>query len=157
MDLVVNDFVASAITEKRIKVLSNGEPYRPLISVQDMARAIKGVALAEQRRDCTFDVYNVGSDEFTYKIKDLAHAVASHLSFNTGVEINHLAAADNRSYKVDFKKFSQDFPDFIPQQFLPKVVEGLEKQITSLVTVNGLDYKNWIPHNRLKALNLFFS
>ena len=157
LDLAINDFVASAITENCIKVLSNGEPFRPFISVQDMARAVMGIALAEQRRDSTFSIYNVGSDAFTYKIKDLAYAVATHLSFSPDVEINHSAASDNRSYKVDFQKFNSDFPKFTPQQFLPQVVTELEDQITKLVSINGVGYKNWVPHNRLKALKLFFS
>jgi len=40
LDLVVNDFVASAIAAKKITILSDGTPWRPLIHVRDMARAI---------------------------------------------------------------------------------------------------------------------
>ena len=40
LDLVLNDFVASAITSKKIVVLSDGSPWRPMIHVVDMARAI---------------------------------------------------------------------------------------------------------------------
>ncbi|MDA7592280.1 SDR family oxidoreductase [Rhodobacteraceae bacterium] len=156
LDLVVNDFVASAITEKKIKVLSNGEPFRPLISVKDMGRAINGVVLSNQRSDRVYNVYNVGSNEFTFRIRDLAHSVASHLSFTPDVEINYAAALDSRSYKVDFEKFTKDFPKFTPTQNLSEVVNELERQITKLVSMKGLDYKTWIPHNRLTALKLFF-
>ena len=34
-DLVLNDFVASAVATKRITVLSDGTPWRPLIDVHD--------------------------------------------------------------------------------------------------------------------------
>ena len=37
MDLVLNDFVASAIKYQKISILSDGSPWRPLIDVQDMA------------------------------------------------------------------------------------------------------------------------
>ena len=40
LDLVLNDFVACAITSGEISVLSDGTPWRPLIDVEDMARAI---------------------------------------------------------------------------------------------------------------------
>ena len=40
LDLVLNDFVACAITSGEITVLSDGAPWRPLIDVEDMARAI---------------------------------------------------------------------------------------------------------------------
>jgi len=41
LDLVLNDFVASALTTGRIEILSDGTPWRPLIDVQDMVRAIQ--------------------------------------------------------------------------------------------------------------------
>ena len=41
LDLVLNDFVASAMSTGRITVLSDGTPWRPLINVRDMARAIE--------------------------------------------------------------------------------------------------------------------
>jgi nucleoside-diphosphate-sugar epimerase len=40
LDLVLNDFVAGALASKQIKILSDGTPWRPLINVKDMARAI---------------------------------------------------------------------------------------------------------------------
>ena len=40
LDLVLNDFVASAIATGRIDIMSDGTPWRPLIHVADMARAI---------------------------------------------------------------------------------------------------------------------
>lgn len=38
LDLVLNDFVATALTSGVINVLSDGTPWRPLIDVRDMAR-----------------------------------------------------------------------------------------------------------------------
>ena len=40
LDLVLNDFVACALAMQKIDVLSDGSPWRPLIDVRDMARAI---------------------------------------------------------------------------------------------------------------------
>ncbi len=40
LDLVLNDFVASAIATGRIDIMSDGTPWRPLIHVADMARGI---------------------------------------------------------------------------------------------------------------------
>jgi len=155
LDLVVNDFVASALTRNKIKVLSNGEPYRPLIAVDDMALAMKGVLLAKNSDKKYANIYNVGSEKLTYKIRDLAHAVSRYLSFDPEVEINHSATHDDRSYKVNFDKFNSDFPDFVPKQDLEKIVKDLEQQIKELINVHGMDYTNWIPHIRLNALKLF--
>ena len=41
LDLVLNDFVACAVASRKITVLSDGTPWRPLIDVRDMARAIE--------------------------------------------------------------------------------------------------------------------
>ena len=41
LDLVLNDFVAGALATGEITVLSDGTPWRPLIDVSDMARAIE--------------------------------------------------------------------------------------------------------------------
>ena len=40
LDLVLNDFVASAVASSKITILSDGTPWRPLIHIKDMARAI---------------------------------------------------------------------------------------------------------------------
>jgi UDP-glucose 4-epimerase len=40
LDLVLNDFVACALSIGEITVLSDGSPWRPLIDVADMVRAI---------------------------------------------------------------------------------------------------------------------
>ena len=44
LDLVLNDFVACALSTGEITVLSDGSPWRPLIDVADMARAIFALA-----------------------------------------------------------------------------------------------------------------
>ncbi|WP_016746537.1 NAD-dependent epimerase/dehydratase family protein, partial [Rhizorhabdus wittichii] len=44
LDLVLNDFVAGALTSGQITVLSDGTPWRPLIDTADMARAIEWAA-----------------------------------------------------------------------------------------------------------------
>ena len=40
LDLVLNDFVASAVATKKITILSDGTPWRPLIDIKDMSTAI---------------------------------------------------------------------------------------------------------------------
>src|SRR3546814_15944458 len=44
LDLVLNDFVACALSTGEITVLSDGTPWRPLIDVQDMALAMQWAA-----------------------------------------------------------------------------------------------------------------
>ena len=76
LDLVLNDFVAGAVASKRITILSDGTPWRPLINVKDMARAIDWAISRDVANGGEFLAVNVGSDEWNYQVKDLAEAVA---------------------------------------------------------------------------------
>ena len=115
LDLVLNDFVAGALASKRINILSDGTPWRPLIHVKDMARAIDWAVQRDHRDGGTYLTLNVGSDTWNYQVKDLAAAVAK-LVPNVEVSINKDAQPDKRSYRVNFDKFAK-----LAQGFLPAV------------------------------------
>lgn len=123
LDLVLNDFVASAIVNKKIEILSDGSPWRPLIHVQDMARAIHW-GIDQKKYD--FVSVNVGSNEWNYQVKDLAYAVAKELG-GVSVQINSNANPDRRSYKVDFSKFREIAPKHIPKVSLQESIRGLSE------------------------------
>src|SRR5262249_42031669 len=61
LDLVLNDFVASAIANGEITVLSDGTPWRPLIDVSDMARAIEWALGRSEEQGGRVLVVNAGS------------------------------------------------------------------------------------------------
>lgn len=106
LDLVLNDFVASAMLKKEIEILSDGTPWRPLIDVEDMCRAILWALDRKKDAGGSYLAVNVGFDEWNYTIRDLAHAVSSVLG-NTTVRINSSAAPDRRSYRVDFSRYKR--------------------------------------------------
>lgn len=129
LDLVLNDFVASAVASRKITVLSDGTPWRPLIDVRDMARAIEWALTRGAESGGPLLSVNIGSDEWNYQVKDLAQAVAAAVP-GTSVSINTQAQPDTRSYKVDFSLFRSLAPDHQPQVTLDRSVallrEGLE-------------------------------
>ena len=98
LDLVLNDFVATALTAKRIDLLSDGTPWRPLIDVGDMAQA---VAWALARPDGGYLALNVGKDDWNFQVKDLAQMVSS-VCGDVPISLNRSAAPDPRTYTVDF-------------------------------------------------------
>jgi nucleoside-diphosphate-sugar epimerase len=140
LDLVVNDFVASAIASKKIEILSDGTPWRPLIHVKDMARAIDWSLSRDANNGGAFLAVNTGSDEWNYQVKDLAEAVARVIP---GIEIfiNKDAAPDKRSYKVDFAKFRELAPDYQPQVDLENAVCGLRDGLEAMKFDNA-DFRN---------------
>jgi nucleoside-diphosphate-sugar epimerase len=123
LDLVLNDFVAAAIATKRIQILSDGTPWRPLIHIDDMARAIEW-AIRRDGNAGDFLAVNVGADEWNYQVRDLATAVADVLP-GVDVSINPAAAADPRSYRVSFAEFRRLAPDQQPRRALADTIEGL--------------------------------
>ncbi|MCW5558161.1 MAG: SDR family oxidoreductase [Verrucomicrobiae bacterium] len=123
LDLVLNDFVAGALAAGKITVLSDGSPWRPLIHVADMARAIEW-AVAPGRSGPDFLVMNAGSDAWNVQVRDLAQAVAAALP-GTEVSFNSAAPPDRRSYRVDFSRFRALAPDHQPRVGLAEAVEGL--------------------------------
>jgi nucleoside-diphosphate-sugar epimerase len=130
LDLVLNDFVACAIASKNITVLSDGSPWRPLIDVEDMCRAIIWGISRTATQGGQFLAINAGSDQNNYRVKDLALAVAEQVP-DTTVTINQDAPPDKRSYKVDFSLYRTLAPDHQPQvsikESICKLRDGLLK------------------------------
>jgi UDP-glucose 4-epimerase len=130
LDLVLNDFVACALSQGRITVLSDGSPWRPLIDVADMARAIDWAIDRPATDGGRYLAVNTGSDERNYQVKDLANAVASAVP-GTEVSINTSAPVDSRSYKVDFGLFRSLAPHHQPVvslgQSIQNLIAGLKK------------------------------
>lgn len=131
LDLVLNDFVAGALASKRINILSDGTPWRPLIHVKDMARAIDWAVQRDHRDGGTCLTLNVGSDTWNYQVRDLAAAVAK-LVPNVEVSINRDAQPDKRSYRVNFDKFTKLAQGFLPAVDLHNAVVDLRDGLMAM-------------------------
>ena len=131
LDLVLNDFVAGALVSKHINILSDGTPWRPLIHVKDMARAIDWAVQRDRRDGGSFLTINVGSDAWNYQVKDLADAVAN-LVPNVEISINKDAQPDKRSYRVNFDKFFKLAQGFLPMVDLQSAVKDLRDGLTAM-------------------------
>ena len=125
LDLVLNDFVACALTSGEISVLSDGSPWRPLIDVKDMARAVAWAITRKAANGGQLVRTNVGSDSWNYQIKDLAHAVSAIIP-GTKVSINKNAPEDKRSYSVDFGLYRKLAPDHQPRVTLEQAILELK-------------------------------
>jgi nucleoside-diphosphate-sugar epimerase len=130
LDLVLNDFVACALSRREISVLSDGSPWRPLIDVADMARAIHWAIDRPAETGGRYLTVNAGSDDRNYQVRDLAAAVARKVP-GTNVSINTSAPVDSRSYKVDFGLFRALAPSYQPMVSLDlsiqNLIDGLQK------------------------------
>lgn len=149
LDLVLNDFVASAIAERKISILSDGSPWRPLINVKDMSRAISW-ALNRDKLLGNFIAVNTGSKEWNYQVSDLAKAVADEIP-NIEIKINPDAAPDKRSYRVNFEKFTNLASDNKPITTLSETIKDLKAGLEKM-NFNNKNFREDSGYMRLNTL-----
>ncbi|MEJ1929520.1 SDR family oxidoreductase [Nostoc sp. NIES-2111] len=131
LDLVLNDFVAGALTSGKIGILSDGTPWRPLINVADMAVAMEWSATRSLADGGNYLVVNTGADQWNYQVRELADAVAEAIP-GTEVSVNPSAPPDKRSYRVDFGLFKSLAPNHQPRHTLQSSIEGLVEGLRSM-------------------------
>ena len=152
LDLVLNDFAACAVSTGKITILSDGTPWRPLIHIHDMARAIDWAISRDASVGGEYLVVNVGSDEWNYQVKDLAEAVARAIP-GVDISINKDAQPDKRSYQVDFSLYRKPAPDYQPAVGLEEAILGLREGLIAM-SFSDPDFRN-SSLIRLKVLTDF--
>ncbi len=151
LDLVLNDFVYSALKNKAITILSDGTPWRPLIDTQDMALALVWACTHHLGSDQLFLALNAGSNRNNFQVSELAHIVRSVIGDEVIVNINKNANPDSRSYKVDFSMFSELASFYQPQISIEETIKQLVFSISNSVLVE--DTKHINDYKRLNVLN----
>lgn len=150
LDLVLNDFVVSALVNKKINILSDGTPWRPLIHVKDMARAMEWASKRSKEYGGEFLIVNTGSNDWNYQVKDLAFAVRD-LMGGVDVSINDKALPDKRSYRVDFSLYKKLANHYLPMHSLSNTISEMLNEINYLsFNQNHLQTK---PLIRLQVLS----
>lgn len=150
LDLVLNDFVISALTKKEINILSNGDPIRPIIDTEDISRALYW---GLNRRGKKFEIFNIGLNENNMTVLELAECVQSIIP-STKVSVNKDAVGDKRSYRVSFDKFINSRPyDLALKHNIPSIINRLILQLEAN-TIKFQDFRssNFIRHNKLRKL-----
>lgn len=108
-DIVLNNLAGLAWTTKEIKMTSDGTPWRPLVHVLDICKAI--ICTLEAPRDIVHNqIFNVGDTAQNYRVKQIAEIIAETFK---GCQLNFGEnGADNRSYRVSFEKINKTLPGF---------------------------------------------
>lgn len=141
LDLVLNDFVASAILNNKIDILSDGSPWRPLINVYDMARAIEWALLRGEGIGSAYLAVNTGSNSWNYQVSEIAKSVAEKLP-NCEVSINKVAPKDKRSYRVNFDLYEALAPNHLPVSTLNSTIDELVLGIHEIKHLINKDFRS---------------
>lgn len=113
LDIVLNDFVASAMVSGRILIKSDGTPWRPIVHIRDIIGAV--IAVLETPREAVHNqVFNVGRNEENFRVRELADIVAEVVP---GCKVEYVPGGgpDLRCYRVNFDKIGKFVPTFRPQ------------------------------------------
>ena len=146
-DIVLNDLSALAWTEKNIAMLSDGEPWRPLVHVLDICKAIY-CSLEAPADSIHNQVFNVGDSSANYQIKDIARIVGDEFQGCT-VTLGD-STGDNRSYRVNFDKITNKLPGFSCDWSAEKGAAQLHSVFRQIDM--SLDTYRARPFTRLKQL-----
>ncbi|MGA8631652.1 MAG: SDR family oxidoreductase [Terracidiphilus sp.] len=113
LDIVLNDFVASAMVSGRILIKSDGTPWRPIAHIRDIIGAV--IAVLETPRESVHNqVFNVGRNDENFRVRELADFVAEVVP-SCKVEYAPGGGPDLRCYRVNFDKINRLVPTFRPQ------------------------------------------
>ena len=112
-DLVLNNLTAWAYTTGEVYLKSDGSPWRPIVHVEDIARAY--VAAVEAPRESIHgQAFNVGTTAENYQIRELAEIVRQTVP-GSKVTLAPDAAPDTRCYRVDCNLITRALHNFKPQ------------------------------------------
>ncbi len=136
--LVLNDFCKTALSKKRIEILSDGTAQRDFIHVDDIAASV-GLLLRDPRGSDGGDVYNVASGR-TYTILELALIVQKTLErdFEMRVPITVQGKIYEDSTVSPVAKFECDSSKLRSLGFQPKkTIEDGVREIVRFIQARG--------------------
>lgn len=154
-DLVINMLVGMALTEKEIKLNSDGKAWRPHLYIDDACNAIEhAINYKKEKNDYDTLKLNIGRNDNNLRIIDVANIIHrlipnSKLEFLKDFSENskdHLFlyrnlknGRDNRTYKVSFDKLNSKFGSICKYS----VEDGIKKMIVDLtkIKLNVLRFK----------------
>ncbi len=146
-DIVINDLAALAWTTKKIAMVSDGSPWRPVVHVADICEAIYRSLIAPE--DAVHgQIFNVGQNGENYRVREIAAIIAAEFP---GCEVTTgPSSGDNRSYRVSFDKIYSQLPGFRCQHTAKDGARELH-QLFERIGFNDEMYK-YRAFTRLKQL-----
>lgn len=109
-DVVLNNLTCMAFATGRILITSDGTPWRPIVHVEDIARAFAAVLDAPVDR-IRNQAFNIGANSENYQVREIAEIVRQEMP-RCEIEYANGGGPDPRSYRVDFTRFRRAIPEY---------------------------------------------
>jgi nucleoside-diphosphate-sugar epimerase len=151
LDIVVNNLTAIALTTGKVRLESDGTPWRPLVHIEDISRAF--LAMLEAPRELVHnEAFNVGRAVDNVQIRQVAEMVRDAVPGST-VTLAEGAGPDLRNYRVDFSKLDDTFPGL---KLRWSVREGIEELAGAYakysMTVDDFNSSRFVRLRRIREL-----
>lgn len=147
LDTVVNEFVGSAIARGRVETGADGRAWRPLMHVEDLARAYAAILMAADNV-VSGQVFNVALSAENYRIMDIADCVAELVPDCTRSVGS--AAPDPQSYRIDGSRLQRALPHLSWRWTLPQGI----RQLRTAMLGAGLTAGEWRSDRYRRVLRL---
>jgi nucleoside-diphosphate-sugar epimerase len=146
-DIVLNDLCALAWTKKKITMISDGSPWRPIVHIEDICEAMRCAAEAPSVA-INGEVFNVGRTSENFRVREIAQIVAQAFP---GCEVSAgPPSQDNRSYRVSFDKIASKLPGYRAHWTAAQGAEEL-RQLFKRIDFTSEDFE-FRAFTRLKQL-----
>jgi nucleoside-diphosphate-sugar epimerase len=123
-DIVLNDLCALAWTRRKIAMVSDGSPWRPIVHVEDVCDAMR-CAVEAPADAVNGQIFNVGDTRENFRVREIAQIVAEAFP---GCEVSAgPPSQDNRSYRVSFDKIAARLPGFAARWTARRGAEELRR------------------------------
>ncbi len=129
-DLVVNNLVTCALALNKIKVLSDGSPWRPLIDVRDLSDIFIKFLEVDAKK-INGRIVNVGFNENNFTVKEVVEKVHSALP-KTEIVFTNEHGSDSRSYRVKFDILKKTFPNLVQKWPMNKSIKNMISNLKKL-------------------------
>ncbi|PWN07817.1 NAD-dependent epimerase/dehydratase family protein [Rhodohalobacter mucosus] len=146
-DIVLNNLAGLAWTRGIIEMISDGMPWRPLVHIRDISKAVKCV-LEAPIESIHNEVFNVGDTVENYRVREIAEIVGA--AFPGCKTTFGDSGGDNRSYRVSFDKINSLLPGFSCDY----TAEAGAREMRELFERIDMDEKQFLanPYTRIKQL-----
>ena len=151
LDIVLNDFVASAFTTGSVIIKSDGTPWRPITHIRDIIAGVLAV-LEAPRQAIHNETFNVGRTDENYRISELADIVAEIVP-GCSVQYAPGGGPDKRCYRVSCEKIRRLLPNFRPQWTARQGAQELYNAYRAVgLTREDLERGRYVRMNHIQRL-----